>query len=155
MSTTASTLMSTKIISVAPETPVPEIARLLSLHEISAVPVIDGEGRLLGMVSEGDLMARFGAKHQLRRTWWLDMLAEGGTLAPEFVEYVEHDHRNARDVMTREVVTVTEDTELGEVSDLLLKHRIKRVPVLRGGKVVGIVSRADIIRHTAHAAAPV
>lgn len=138
--------MTRNVVFVTPETSVPAIAKVLSRHGISAVPVIDGTGQLLGMVSEGDLMARFGAKHQLRRAWWLDMLAEGGSLAPEFLEYVAADHHLARDVMTKEVVTATENMEIGEVSDLLVKHRIKRVPVVREGKVVGIVSRADIVR---------
>lgn len=146
MADTAENIMSRNVISVKPETRVPEIARLLYEKGISAVPVIDKSGKLMGIVSEGDLMAPFSMKNQAKRAWWLDMLAEGERLAPEFLEYVSTEHHKAADLMTRTLVTVTESTKIGDISDLLMQHAIKRVPVLRGDQVVGIVSRADIVR---------
>lgn len=146
MAANVAEIMTKSIISVTADRSVPQIAALLSQHAISAVPVIDKDGKLLGMVSEGDLMAPFSARNQKRRDWWLEMLAEGEGLAPEFLEYIGTDHRTAADVMTREVVSVAEDTELAEVADILMQHRVKRVPVLRDGHVVGIVSRADLVR---------
>jgi CBS domain-containing protein len=123
-----------------------KVAKVLAEHEISAAPVVDAEGKLLGMVSEQDLMRGLGAQEESRRAWWLEMLAEGENLAPDFLEYLQQEKRTASDVMTRDVIAVTEDVSVAEIVDLLAKHHIKRVPVLRDGKVVGIVSRADIIR---------
>ena len=146
MAATVADIMSKDVISVTGNTLVPKIAGLLSQRGISAVPVIDKEGKLLGMVSEGDLMVPFSTRNQARREWWLEMLAEGERLAPEFLDYIGTDHRSATDVMTREVISVSEGAAVADVADLLMKHRIKRVPVLRDGRVVGIVSRADIVR---------
>jgi CBS domain-containing protein len=91
-------------------------------------------------------MRQLGAEHESRRAWWLQMLAEGEDLAPDFLEYLKQEKRTAADVMSREVVTVAPDAPVSEIVDLFAKHRIKRVPVVQEGKVVGIVSRADIIR---------
>ena len=146
MSGTATKIMTHKVISVQPGDSVSTVAATLVAHGISAVPVVDEAGKLLGMVSEGDLMAPFSAKNQARRAWWLEMLAEGEGLAPEFLEYISLDHHKAADLMTRKVITATETAPVAEIADLLTKHRIKRVPILRDGHVVGIVSRADIVR---------
>jgi len=146
MSATAAKIMTHKVISVQPGDSVSTVAETLVAHGISAVPVVDEAGKLLGVVSEGDLMAPFSAKNQARRAWWLEMLAEGEGLAPEFLEYISMDHHKASDLMTRKVITTTETAPIAEIADLLTKHRIKRVPILRDGRVVGIVSRADIVR---------
>lgn len=146
MTRSVASIMSRNIISVAPDTGVAQIAALLSKHGISAVPVIDASGKLLGMVSEGDLLSPFSTSNQARRSWWLDILAEGETLAPEFVQYVSLDHHMAADLMTRKVITATEDTSIAQVADLLIQKHIKRVPILRDGRVTGIISRADIVR---------
>jgi len=146
MSGTATKIMTHKVISVQPGDSVSTVAATLVAHGISAVPVVDETGKLLGMVSEGDLMAPFSAKNQARRAWWLQMLAEGESLAPEFLEYISLDHHQAADLMTRKVITATETAPIAEIADLLTKHQIKRVPILRDGSVVGIVSRADIVR---------
>lgn len=146
MDDTAATVMTRNIIAVGPGDTVPQIAALLSKHDISAAPVLDNEGKLLGMVSEGDLMRPFTAGNSAKRAWWLNMLAEGEDLAPEFMEYIRQDRRTANDLMTREVVTASEDTKLAEIAELLDKHHIKRVAILRDGRLTGIVSRADIVR---------
>ncbi len=151
MAVTAKDIMSKTVLSVRPETSVPAIAKLLIDNEISAVPVVDEAGKLVGIVSEGDLMKPFSAKYRAKREWWLELLAEGERLAPEFIEYIKLEHHKAADVMTKPVITVTEETDVGAISDLMIEHRIKRVPVLRGDKIVGIVSRADIVRILANA----
>ena len=146
MSDSAATIMTRDVVSVSPGASIPEIAALLTKRGISAVPVIDASGKLLGMVSEGDLMTPFSTRDQARRAWWLEMLAEGETLAPEFLEYISLDRHTASDLMSRNVITATETANVPEIADLLIKNRIKRVPILRDGRVTGIVSRADIVR---------
>ena len=144
----AKDVMTRRVVTVAPETPVPEVARLLLDRRISAVPVVDAGGRLLGIVSEGDLIRRPEIVGGRRRSWWLSLLS-GGERDP--AEYVRTHGGQAADVMTREVVVVAEDTPVGDIARLLEERRIKRVPVVRRGKLVGIVSRADLLRGLASA----
>jgi CBS domain-containing protein len=134
--------MTTKVVSVSPDTPVEEIARKLLEHRISAVPVVDGNGGIVGIVSEGDLMRRSESETDRTASWWLAMLSSPEERAGE---YIKRHGRQAKDVMSRSVVTVDGDTTLEEVADILERRRIKRVPVLRAGKVVGIVSRANLL----------
>jgi CBS domain-containing protein len=139
----AKDIMTTPVVTVAPETPVVEIARRLLERRISAVPVIDTEGRVLGVVSEGDLMRQPQAGGQRHISWWLEMFTASEEQAHDFIK----SHGTlARDVMTRETVAVDEDASLEEIATLLEKHRIKRVPVLREGRLVGIVSRANLLQ---------
>ena len=142
-------IMTTEIVSVSPDTSTREIARLLLEKRISAVPVVDGNGVPIGMVSEGDLIGREEPDRVARRDWWLSMLAEGEALSPEFLSYVHSVQRKARDVMTSPVVSVEENSEIGDIARLLENHRIKRVPVVRDRRVVGIVSRADLLHAVA------
>jgi CBS domain-containing protein len=146
MTLKASDIMTHKVVTVEPEESVKIIAAALCGHDISAVPVCDAGGGLLGIVSEGDLMQPFGATKMLKRAWWLDLLAEGDELAPDFLEYIRTDHRCARDLMSSPVVTASEDTPVSELADLMTNHRIKRLPIMRSGRVVGVVSRSDIVR---------
>ena len=150
----ASAVMTHKVISVLPGDTIQTIAAVLCKHAISAAPVVDAAGKLLGMVSERDLMRSFGAAHTLRRSWWLELLAEGENLAPDFLEYVRADKRIARDVMTKTLVTAHASDTIGEIADLLSQHKIKRVPILQDGKMVGIVSRADVVRVLAQTPQP-
>lgn len=149
MPTTAAQIMTRDVISVGPSTPVPQIAALLVKHAISAVPVIDAQGHLLGMVSEGDLVRPVTAEMQKKREWWLEMLAEGESLAAEFMDYISQNKRTATDLMTHEVITAPTTATMEEVAGLLDKHHVKRVPIMEGRRVVGIVSRANIIRNLA------
>jgi CBS domain-containing protein len=142
----ASELMTRDVVAVSAETPAREIGRLLLTHGISAVPVVDGSGMPIGMVSEGDLIERDEASRQARRDWWLMLLAEGEALHPDFLAHLRDPARTAREVMSAPVVTIGEATEAEEIARLLMAHRIKRVPVVREGRVVGIVSRADLLR---------
>ncbi len=156
MTMQARDVMTTNIVSVSPETPVREIARTLLEHKISAAPVVDAAGMVIGMVSEGDLIGRSEIEREARRDWWLALLAEGEQLNPEFLAHLQRNHGTARDVMSTPVIRVTEQTEAAEIAALLSQYRVKRVPVVRDGKVVGIVSRADLLRAIANGAgAPV
>jgi CBS domain-containing protein len=139
----AADVMVRRVITVSADASVQDVARLLLKNRISAVPVLDEGGKLLGIVSEGDLMRRPEAGTERRRSWWLDMFTTNETLAAEFAK--SH-ARRASDVMTRSVVTANPDTSLSEIADLLEKNAIKRVPVVKRGKLVGIVSRANLLQ---------
>jgi CBS domain-containing protein len=139
----AADVMVSAVISVRPTARVEEVAGLLLANRISAVPVIDEQGELLGIVSEGDLMRRSEAGTDRRRSWWLEYLTGKQVLAAEYVK--SHSHK-ILDVMTRSVITATPETPLADVATLLEKNRIKRVPIVRNGKVVGIVSRANLLQ---------
>jgi len=128
---------------VGPDASVATIAETLLANRISAVPVIDDNSALLGIVSEGDLIHRVETGTEQPRAWWLEFFIGKDALAREFIK--SHG-RKAADVMTRPVITVKPDTPLGELASLLEKHRIKRVPVVKGGKIVGIVSRANLVQ---------
>jgi CBS domain-containing protein len=138
-------VMTPDVITVDPDTSVQALAKLLSERAISGAPVVDSGGRMVGIVSEGDLLHRTELGTEQRRatrhSWWLDHFAAG--LARD---YVKSHGRTVGDIMTREVVTVSEETELADVATLLETRRIKRVPVVRDGKVVGIVSRSNLVR---------
>jgi CBS domain-containing protein len=122
------------------------VARLLADNSISAVPVCDDSGAVLGMVSEGDLMRPFVNTNVKRRAWWLTLLADGTELAPEFVDYVRLDRHEVGDLMTRPVIAATDTASVTELAEQMVTHRTKRVPIVRDGKLIGIVSRADVIR---------
>jgi CBS domain-containing protein len=139
----AADVMTRDVGSVAPDLPVEEVAKFMLARRISAVPVLDGSGHLIGIVSEGDLMRRSELGTEKERSWWLRWFVGSDYEAHEFVK---GHGRKARDVMTRKVVAVGEDTPIAEIVTLLEEHGIKRVPVVREGRVVGIVSRANLLR---------
>lgn len=121
-------------------------AKLLLRRGISAVPVVDADRRVIGIVSEGDLMRRPEAGTECKPSLWLRLISSDEDAARD---YVKVHGRHAADVMTRDVVTIDEETSLPEIATILEKHRIKRVPVVRGGPIVGIVSRADLLHSLA------
>ena len=139
----AKDVMTTKVVTVQPDARVEHIAALLLERSISGVPVVDADGRLLGIVTEGDLMRRPEIGTERHRGWWLRLFGDERERAAEYAR--AHGSR-AADVMTRNVVTVSEETSVGEIARLLEEHRIKRVPVVRDDKVVGIVSRANLLQ---------
>jgi len=126
---------------------VQELATLLSERGISGVPVVDRDSRLVGVVTEGDLLHRTETgterRIQRRRSRWLDGFASDQEAARD---YVKAHGRIVREIMTPEVISVSDTTELADIATLLETKRIKRVPVLRDGKLVGIVSRANLVR---------
>jgi CBS-domain-containing membrane protein len=140
--------MTADVLTVSPDTSVRDIAALLLERRISAVPVLDAKGRVVGMVSEGDLMHRAETGTERSRSRWFELFSDTKDLAREFLK--SHGLR-AADVMSRPVVSVTEDVHVAEVARLFGSRRIKRVPVLRDGRLVGIVSRADLLRGLARA----
>jgi len=142
-------VMTTTVVSVGPDLGIHEVAKLLLEKGISAVPVVDDAGKPIGMVSEGDLIGPDEPDREARRDWWLRLLAEGELLHPDFLASLRTPDRWVRDIMVRPVVSVSEDTDIRDIAQMLMTHRIKRVPVLRDGRVVGIVSRADLVRTVA------
>jgi CBS domain-containing protein len=146
----AAQIMTRKVVKIGPATSAREIARILVRHKVSAVPVVDKSGAVIGIVSEGDLVgSRDVARHE-RSAWWLEMLADGMEWEPGFLDYVRSGGRNAADLMTREVIAIAESTPVAEIAHMLETRGIKRVPVLRDDRLVGIVSRGDLIRLLAH-----
>lgn len=139
---TAADIMTTNVITVSPETTVREVAQLLLRHRISGVPVVDGQGRLVGIVSEGDLIGHSEFKDEQRRSWWLSIFDTGMSARG----YARTHAHSASEVMTTSVVTVADDASLPEIAKTLEKRRIKRVPVLRDGKLVGIVTRSNLLQ---------
>lgn len=138
----AKDVMTSPVVTVGPETTVQEIAKLLIERRISALPVVDQGERVIGIVSEGDLMRRLENADERHRSWWLRLFSDAVTDAGE---YVKMHGRHAADVMTRKVITVGQDTPLHEIAALLEERRIKRVPVVEDDRLVGIVSRANLL----------
>jgi CBS domain-containing protein len=131
------------VVTVHPDTEVAEAIKLLAEHDVSALPVVDGEGKLLGILSEADLMRRVEIGTEKRRPWWQEAVTGAGTLAEEFAK--SHG-KKVGEIMTPEVVAVSEETPLSEIATLFERKRIKRVPVTKGGKLVGVVSRSNLIQ---------
>ena len=129
----AGDIMTVNVISVSEDSPVHEVVGLLLKYRISAVPVVDSAQKVVGIVSEGDLLRPEGASRAgTKRPWWLEAAFTGQTVAYEKVQ-----GRTAGAVMTRNVFTVEEDTPLNEIAELLERHHIKRVPVLSDGRLAG------------------
>ena len=139
----AADVMVSKVITVGPTTTIQEVASILLANRISAVPVVGEHGELIGIVSEGDLIRRIEVGTERHRSWWLGLLASNRALA---TEYVMSNARKVADIMTRRVVTATPNTPLGDIATLLEKNFIKRVPIMNDGKIVGIVSRANLVQ---------
>lgn len=145
----AEDVMTRDVVTVTPDASVQEMVHLLMTHHVSAVPVVTAEGKLVGLVSEGDLIRRPEIAGERLLTWWASMISNPETLAHE---YVKTHGQTARMVMTEDVVTVEPTTPVAEVVRLLDKHRIKRTPVVSDGTLVGVVSRSDLLRLLARAA---
>ncbi|MBX9827366.1 MAG: CBS domain-containing protein [Xanthobacteraceae bacterium] len=135
-------VMTQHVISVAPNDAVDRAIGLMLQERVSGLPVIDAAGRLVGIVTEGDFLRRAETSTQRQRPKWLTFLTSPGRMAEE---YVQAHSRNVSDVMTADPVTVTEETSLADAVSLMEKRRVKRLPVIRGDKVVGIVSRANLL----------
>lgn len=131
------------VVTTMPETTVETLARLMINLRISGVPVIDKEGRLVGIVTEGDLLRRAETGTEHRRSRWSESFSSNSRLA---AEYVKSHAKRVADIMTREVVSVEEMATLGEIADLMETKQIRRVPVIHDSKIVGVVSRADLLR---------
>ncbi|MDK9696867.1 MAG: CBS domain-containing protein [Siculibacillus sp.] len=139
-------VMTTDVATVRPDTPVETVARILLTHRISGVPVVDADGAPVGVVSEWDLVGQHSADRVARRDEWLARLAQGLPLAADFLEAVEPASRTAGELAHRAPITVADDTDLAEVAQLVIDRRIGRVFVTREGRLVGVVSRRDLVR---------
>lgn len=148
-------IMTTELVTVGPTTPVSAVAQLLVERRISAVPVV-AEGQLIGIVSEGDLLHREEAGTESKPSWWSELFRSTEDRAEAYLK--AHGQR-AEDVMTRDLKTVGPDADVAEIATLMEKARVKRVPVLDQGRLMGIVSRSDLLRLLVkaadHTAAPV
>jgi CBS domain-containing protein len=142
---TAGDLMTRDVAVVHPETSLLDAVKLMAQRRISGVPVVDNDGKIVGMLSEGDLV-RWHEGYSERQARWLDMLAEGLQLAPAFLEGIREQQRKVKSVMSPGALTVTEDALARDVAHLMYSKNIKRVPVLRDGALVGIVARSDLVR---------
>lgn len=144
----AQDVMSTQVTTIEAGASVREAAKRMLRRRVSALPVVDEAGRIIGIVSEGDLVRRAELGTEAARSWWLRMFAEDAAS-----DYVKTHGASVDEVMTRRVVSVRRTTPLQEIARLMEKHRVKRLPVLEAGKPVGIVSRADLVRRIAVAPA--
>ena len=136
-------VMTSPVITVKPTTSVKEVARLFLERRISAVPVVDNQGKVIGMVSEGDLVHRVEISTERRRPWWLVLMAGDQGLA---AEYIKAHAKRVSDIMSRNVITAAPGTPLNEIAEMLEKYGIKRLPIVHDGQLVGIVSRANLVQ---------
>jgi CBS domain-containing protein len=138
-----SDVMTRRAICINPEASIVDAIRLMIANHISGLPVVDREGKLVGMVSEGDFLRRAELATERHRSVWFDAIFGPAESATEFI----HSHGlNVEEVMSRNPAFVIEDTSLTEVVHLMETRRVKRLPVLRGSRVVGVVSRANLLR---------
>ena len=135
-------IMTPDVIAVRPDTPLAEVAELMLIHRISGLPVVE-DGAVVGMLSEGDLLRRAELGTAPARPRWLTLFAAGDRAAEAFVK--THG-RTAGEVMSRTLVAVSPETPVEELAAQMETHRVKRLPVVRGGQLVGIVTRADLLR---------
>jgi CBS domain-containing protein len=136
-------IMTQEVISVSPETTVADAARLMLKERISGLPVINEAHALVGIVTEGDFLRRVEAHSERTRPQWMEFFVTGAVLADE---YAQSHGRKVSEVMTRRVVTVTEDMTLEKAAALMERHRAKRLPVMRDNRVVGVISRSNFLR---------
>lgn len=144
--TTAADLMTTNVLTVKPDMLVNEVAGLILNNRITALPVADETGELLGIVSEGDLIRCTKTKRDAHRSWWLNLLTKTGE---NLNEMHDQGQRKVEEVMSRDVLIASDTDGLTNLIDLLSRRRIKRLPIVKDGKLVGIVSRVDILRYLA------
>jgi CBS domain-containing protein len=141
---TARDVMTTEAHTVQVDTPLEEVAQLLAAHHISGVPVVENNGQVIGMLSEADLLDEDKRAARIPRTALFGFFPVPEDVLKE--AYRGGKHLTAGDVMTKKVATATEDTSVSKLADMMITRRINRVPILRDGKLVGIVSRADLVR---------
>jgi CBS domain-containing protein len=144
----ASDVMVRNVATVHPDTDVADAIKLLAEHDVSALPVLDDAGNLVGMLSEADLIHRVEIGTEKHRPWWVEAVTGASTLATEFAK--SHG-KKVGEVMATGVISVSEGTPLSEIAALFERKRIKRVPVVKDGKLVGIVSRSNLIQALASA----
>ena len=141
----ASDIMTRDVAVVHPETTLLAAVKLMAARRISGLPVVDERGSVIGMLSEADLL-RWHEGFSEREARWLNLLADGFKLAPNFLQEIHEHHRKIRALMSSSPITVSETTPAREIASLMHTRRIKRVPVVRDGRLIGIITRADLVR---------
>jgi len=136
-------IMTREVMTVTPETPVPALAALFAERGISGVPVVEASGNLIGLVTEGDLIRRLVAEDEQPRSWLSRLF---GSSPQQAHQYAQIHGQRARDVMSTQLQVVGEDDTVSHAASLLEKHHIRRLPVVKDGKLLGILSRADMMR---------
>jgi len=139
----ASDVMVHNVLTIGPEDDVAEAAKRLVDYDISALPVVDAEGRLIGILSEADLIHRKEVGTEKQRPWWMEAILPATILSED---YAKSHGSKVGEVMSQHLVTANEETKLSEIAALMEKHRVKRIPIVRDDKLVGIVSRANLIQ---------
>lgn len=146
----ATDIMTRPVLAVDPETPLVQAIRLMTEHKVSGLPVVGQDGRIQGILTEGDLLRRVETGTAGEPPGWLASFLMPGR---EASRYVRTRGRRVGEVMTADVITVTEDTSLPDMVALMQRHHVKRLPVVRDGKLLGVVSRADLVRRVGEALA--
>src|SRR5215813_14526493 len=136
------------VITVGVDASIAEVAATLLNNHISGRLLVGKNGELVGIVSEGDLIRRPEIGTTKRHSWWLELISTQWASA---TEYIKSHSRKVTDVMTRDVITANPETSLGDIAAMLERNRIKRVPIVDGSKLVGIVTRANILQALASA----
>jgi len=139
----AQDIMTRDVVTAGPDTPVRDIAAVMLEKRISGIPVLSADGGIIGMVSESDLLHRAEVGTERKHGWWFRAFADSDALARE---YAKAHGLKAHEVMSRYVISVRDDADLRDVADILDSQRIKRVPVVRDGRLVGIITRSDLVR---------
>lgn len=139
----AKDIMTRHVVSVTPESTLSDFADVLLKNGISGVPVITAKGNLVGMITEGDCLNRVEIGTEQKQSFWRSLLADPESRAEK---YIRAHGRKVSEVMTRNLITAEEDTDVSEIIHLMEKHRVKRIPIVAGNSVVGIVSRANIVQ---------
>ena len=142
----ASDIMVRDVVTARPDTKVADALKLMGDHDVSALPVVDDQGRLIGIISESDLIHRAEIGTEKHRPWWLEAVSGAAACAEDFAK--SHG-KTVDEVMTADVVSAGEDAPLSDIAALMERKRIKRVPILRNGKLVGVVSRSNLVQAVA------
>lgn len=140
-------IMTAPVVSVGLDATAQQVAEILITRHIGGVPVVDGEGRPVGVVSESDFLSGDEARRLERREAWLRIVAGGQALSEGYIADIGREAGRARQIMKGPAITADAETPVAEVIALLNRHRIKRIPITRGGSLAGIVTRADLLRH--------
>ena len=135
--------MTRQVVTVTPETPILDAARLMLQHKIGGLPVVSEGGRIAGIITESDLLRGGKSDVRTKPPHWLRLMVERGSLTDESTRLAE---RKVSDVMTPDPVTIAETAPIEEAAHLIAEHDIKRLPVVHDNKLVGIIARADIVR---------
>ena len=139
----AKDIMTRNVTTVSPSASVREAAKLMAENRLSGLPVVTGDSRLVGMLTASDLLHRVETGTEKRSSWFTKFFSDPDEMA---LQYAKAHGLKAYEVMSRHVITVRDDASLSEVADVLDRNRLKRVPVVRDGALVGIISRSDLVR---------